>query len=86
MILVASACRKYKVMSTLFKEIYMKKSVRLFCVLVFTLSLIACSRQVVQDTPQNTQFLMQNAINNQDYEAFQRIFWNPNVKYILKKI
>lgn len=50
----------------------MKKLFGLICILIFILSFVSCTRQVVPDTPQNTWFLMQNAIDNQDYEAFQK--------------
>lgn len=50
----------------------MKRLFGLLCILALSLTLVACSKEVVQDTPQNTLFLIQNAINNQDYEAFQK--------------
>jgi hypothetical protein len=49
----------------------MKKLFRSVCILAFLVTLVACSREVVQDTPENTLFLMQTAINDQDYKAFQ---------------
>ena len=50
----------------------MKKLYGFLCILTLLIVFVACSREVVQDTPQNALFLIQNAIDNQDYEGFQK--------------
>jgi hypothetical protein len=67
-----STCISVVIILLSIKEIEMKRLFGLLCILIFSIAFVSCSREVVQDTPQNTLFLMQNAIDNQDYEAFQK--------------
>ena len=51
----------------------MKKQLAVIMIAASVLLSSGCSKVVKPDTPFNAVFLMQNAIDNQDYEKFQKM-------------